>query len=46
MRVSEIASLIPECCAEVLETMYFTTTLGSESLDKLPESLPGCAPSP
>ena len=41
MRVLEIASIIPECCAEVLETMYFTTVLGSESLDTLPGNLPG-----
>lgn len=29
MKASEFAGLIPECCAEVLEAMYFTTVLDS-----------------
>jgi CheY-specific phosphatase CheX len=31
MKASEFSNLIAECCAEVLDTMYFTSVLGTES---------------
>jgi CheY-specific phosphatase CheX len=40
MRASDLAGLIPECCSEVLDAMYFTTLLGSVPLDTVPECLP------
>ena len=36
MKASEFASLIPECCSEVLDAMYFTTMLGSERVEAIP----------
>jgi hypothetical protein len=40
MRASDLAGLVPECCSEVLDAMYFTTLLGSVPLDSLPACLP------
>jgi CheY-specific phosphatase CheX len=39
MQASDFAGLIPECSSEVLESMYFTSVLGSLSLDSLPEDV-------
>jgi CheY-specific phosphatase CheX len=44
MHASEFAGLIPECCSEVLDAMYFTTLLGSTSLEALPAEAPGADP--
>jgi CheY-specific phosphatase CheX len=40
MKASEFAILIPECCAEVLDAMYFTTVLSSTLLEKVPQAMP------
>jgi CheY-specific phosphatase CheX len=42
MKAFEFASLVPECCAEVLEAMYFTTLLDST----LAEQPVGVSPDP
>jgi len=39
MKAYEFASLLPECCSEVLDAMYFTTLLDSASLEQAPEAL-------
>lgn len=44
MKASELAELIPVCCSEVLDTMYFTTLFGSETLTELPLCLEGDRP--
>ena len=38
MLAAELATLIPECCSEVLEAMYFTAVLGSSSGASAPEA--------
>jgi len=40
MRASDLAGMIPECCSEVLDAMYFTTLLGSVPLDAVPDCRP------
>ena len=41
MTASDFTGLVPECCSEVLDAMYFTTMLGSEVRESLPEELAG-----
>jgi CheY-specific phosphatase CheX len=41
MKASEFAGLIPECCSEVLDAMYFATMLGSERVEDMPTDSPG-----
>jgi CheY-specific phosphatase CheX len=43
MKASDFAVLIPEYC-EVLDAMYFTTLLGSTTLESLPAEVPGADP--
>jgi Chemotaxis phosphatase CheX len=44
MKAVELATLIPECCSEVLEAMYFTTLLDAHSTDAAPLPAPGITP--
>ena len=44
MKAIEFTGLVPECCSEVLDAMYFTTLLGSEVLESLPGALLGRLP--
>ena len=37
MKAHEFAGLVPECCSEVLDAMYFTTLLDPVSLQQVPE---------
>jgi len=41
MKAAEFTSLIPTCCAEVLDAMYFTTLLGSHTLAAIPKASHG-----
>ena len=36
MKASEFSGLIPECCSEVLDAMYFTTVLDSQLKESMP----------
>jgi hypothetical protein len=40
MKASEFAGLIPECCTEVLDAMYFTTVVDSRLEESMPEAMP------
>ncbi|MGD0796905.1 MAG: chemotaxis protein CheX [Acidobacteriaceae bacterium] len=40
MKAVELATLIPKCCSEVLEAMYFTAVLGAVSAAAAPEPAP------
>ena len=44
MKASDFGVLIPDACSEVLDSMYFTTTLGSGPRDAMPECLPDGQP--
>jgi CheY-specific phosphatase CheX len=43
MKASDFTGLVPECCSEVLDAMYFITVLGTASPEASPETaeLPG-----
>jgi len=40
MKASDFARLVPECCSEVLDAMYFTTVNGQVPLDWVDENSP------
>jgi CheY-specific phosphatase CheX len=44
MTASDFASLVPECCSEVLDAMYFITVLGTASPETAPETAPETSP--
>lgn len=45
MKAVELAMLIPECCSEVLEAMYFTAVIGAISAASAPQPAPQLASS-
>jgi CheY-specific phosphatase CheX len=40
MKASDFVRLVPDCCSEVLDAMYFTTVLESSTRETLPEDFP------
>jgi CheY-specific phosphatase CheX len=40
MQASDFTALIPDCCADVLETMYFTSVLDSGPVAETPAATP------
>ena len=44
MKAIELTNLMPECCSEVLDAIYFTTVLGSESQQSMSEAAPANPP--